>query len=185
MTLEVEIGKELHESFRAALVLTVSIEAAESVVTDAIATVGSDASIDELLVGTVRSAFRCHRSPSEGSSLPSILPLELRALFLLSPTCRYCFVLLFLIGLNIETCSEILRLSSDEFEEALCESLHTLPRAVESVRCVDGRCRPTYASGSIEREFVFVRSDQTRTEEQQMTLKIFDADSDTRHCPGE
>jgi hypothetical protein len=160
MTLDVEIGKALHESFRAALVLTGSIEAAESVVTDAITIVGSDVSIDALLVETARSAFRRHSSPAEESSLPSILPLELRALFLLSPTCRYCFVLFFLIGLNIETCSEILRLSSDEVEEALCESLHTLPRAVESVRCVDGRCRTTYV-----REFVFVRSYQTRTEE--------------------
>ena len=58
MTLETEIGEALHDSFRAALVLTGSIEAAEHAVTGAIAAIGLDLSPDTLLLETARSALQ-------------------------------------------------------------------------------------------------------------------------------
>src|SRR5713226_7442317 len=119
MTLKMEIGEALDESFRAALVLTGSIERAECALTDVINALGSDLSRNALLVETARSVIQ-HTAFSESSS---ILPMELQALSLLSSTRRYCFVLRVLMGLDLETCSDILRLSREEVEEALYQSL--------------------------------------------------------------
>jgi hypothetical protein len=132
MTLEMEIGEALSESFRAALVLTGSIEGAERSVTNAISALGSELSVHALFVETARSAFQ---HPPVSGELSSILPVELQALSLFSPTCRDCFVLRVLMGFDLQTCSEILTLSRHEVEEALYQSLLDLPRAVEYVRC--------------------------------------------------
>jgi hypothetical protein len=132
MTLEVEIGKTLNESFRAALVLTGSIEGAERAVTNAIAALGSGLSAHALLVETARSAFQ--QRPCSGAS-SSILPVELQAVANLFPTHRYCFALRVLVGFDLKTCSEILTLPRYEVEQALCQSLLDLPRAVEYMRC--------------------------------------------------
>lgn len=126
MTLETEWSQPLYESFRAALVLTGSVEIAERAVTNAIATLAPEWSAKALLVETARSAFEHDTFSGE---LSPILPLELQALFLLFPTTRYCFVLLALMGLGIEICSEILRLSKDEVKQAFHEALLDLPRA--------------------------------------------------------
>jgi DNA-directed RNA polymerase specialized sigma24 family protein len=133
MTLETEIDDALHESFRAALVLTGSIEGAERAVTDAIASLGPDCSEDELMAQTARFAFEHTTSSDE---LSSCLPAELQALSRIPPARRYCFVLRILLGLDVETCCEILTLSRHEVEEALYRSLLDLPRAVESIRCI-------------------------------------------------
>jgi hypothetical protein len=127
-----EICKALDESFRAALVLTGSIEAAEHAVTDALSALGSNLSARALLVETARSAFQ--RSALAGESSP-VLPPYLQALFRLSPTQRYSFVLRLFVGLDRGTCCQILRLSGDEAEEALWKSLVDLPQAIESSRC--------------------------------------------------
>jgi hypothetical protein len=80
MTVEMQIEEALHESLRAALVLTGSVEGAERAVTNAIATLGQDCSAEALLVETARSAFE-HDSFS--GELSSILPVELRVVSLL------------------------------------------------------------------------------------------------------
>jgi DNA-directed RNA polymerase specialized sigma24 family protein len=135
MTVEMEIEEALQESFRAALVLTGGVEAAERAVTNAIATLGPDCSAEALLAETARSAFEHDTFSGE---LSSILPVELQALFLLSPIHRYCFVLRVLIGLDLRICSNILRSSLDEVQETLCRSLLDLPQALEAVRCMGG-----------------------------------------------
>ncbi len=127
----IEIDEALHQSFRAALVLAGSIEDAERAVTNAIDMLESDLSADALLAATARSAFQ---SSTFSEELSSFLPLELQALFLLLPTPRHCFVLRILLRIDLETCSEILRLSEDEIQEALYQSLLRLPRAVEFIR---------------------------------------------------
>ena len=82
-TFEAESTEGLHDSFRAALVLTGSIEAAEQAVQDAIASLGSDLSRDTLLTETARSAL-----PHTFCYVPSpVLPTELQALALLRPNC--------------------------------------------------------------------------------------------------
>jgi hypothetical protein len=89
-TFEMETGEALHDCFRAALVLTGSVESAEHAVRDAIATIESDCSRDALLVETVRSTLPYQTSADE---LSLVLPPEVLALFLLPPTSRYSFVL--------------------------------------------------------------------------------------------
>ena len=133
MNLEIEVGEALREAFRAALVLTCSIESAEFVVTNALQMLGSDFSRKMLLVATARAAFQQSILPGESSS---ILPAELKALALLPTTCRYCFVLRVLIGFDPGICSEILTMSRHDIQEALCQSLLALPGAVESIRPV-------------------------------------------------
>jgi len=131
MKLEMEMGEAVNESLRAALVLTGSMEESERAITKAITALGPDLSQHTLLRETARSAFQ-QSTLSDRSS--SILPVELQALSFLRPTCRYCFVLRFLIGFDLETCSEILALSRREVEEALYCALLDLPRAVESAQ---------------------------------------------------
>ena len=130
MTVETEINEGLQQSYRAALVLTGSVERAEHALTNAIAALGSDCSAEALLVETVRLAVE-HNAFSPQA--PPIFPVELQALFLLSPTRRYCFVLRVLMRFDLETCSSMLKLSRKDVGEALCQSLLELPRAVDQV----------------------------------------------------
>jgi hypothetical protein len=123
----VKIDESLQRSFRAALVLTGSVEGAERAVTDAIAA-ASDLSADTLLLETARESLQ-HSTHSDG--LPSCLPPELQAIFRLDPTRRHCFILRVLVGFDVQTCSEILNLSRGEIEEAIYESLLDLPRRVD------------------------------------------------------
>jgi hypothetical protein len=134
MTVEMKTGETLHEAFRAALVLTGSIEAAECAVTDAIATLGPDFAGDTLQVETARSAIQHRTNFSEQPEAISMLPVELQALFLLSSTSRDCFVLRALMGLTSEVSAGILNLSKDEIDEALCEALFDLPQSINSIR---------------------------------------------------
>ena len=98
--------------------------------TNAIDSLESDLSADALLVATARSTFQSSRLSEE---LSSFIPLELRPLFLLPRTRRYCFVLRMLMRFDLETSSKILKLSQKEVGQALCESLLDLPRAAESI----------------------------------------------------
>ena len=129
MTADSEICEAVNESFRGALVLTGSIEAAEGAVSAALAALESDLSAHALLVETARLAFERSARPGESSS---ILPLELQALGRLVPGQRFSFVLRLLVGLDLNTCSQILRLSGDEVEEALRKSLLNLSGLGES-----------------------------------------------------
>jgi hypothetical protein len=132
MTTEMKIGEALDEAFRAALVLAGSIEAAERAVADGISALGSDLARDRLLVETARSAIQRRAEYSDQQEGLSILPLELRALFLLSPICRGCFELRMLMGLTSEVSAGIMNLSKDEIDEALCRALLDLPRSMDS-----------------------------------------------------
>jgi hypothetical protein len=122
-TIKREITESLHDAFRAALVLTGSVENAECAVTDVIATIGSDCSRGALLAETARAALSYEGLPGK-SRIP--LPPELQALFLLSSRCRHCFVLIVLMRLDLEACSEILGVSANEVKEALDQSLRDL-----------------------------------------------------------
>jgi hypothetical protein len=131
MTPKVELGQSINESFRAVLVLTGSVEVAERAVTYAIDDVGPDDLRNALILGSVRWAYR-HTS-GFGKLYPT-LPRELQVLSFLEPIPRYCFVLRFLVG-DARTCSQILKLSSREVDEALYQALLNMPTALESFPC--------------------------------------------------
>jgi hypothetical protein len=122
------------DSFRAAVVLTGSMVRAERAVTNAIDALEPGCSGDALLVETVRSAVQLGTLPGEWLGESSVSrPPELQAMSLLAPTSRYCFVICVLLGLDRNTCAEILRLSTSEVEEALCQSFLDLPVALGTV----------------------------------------------------
>src|SRR5882757_6551431 len=101
MTGESEIVEALHRAFWIAFMLTGRIEAAEAVVMDGIAALELDhISGDSLLLTTAKSAVQRRTEFPEQLEGLSILPLELRRLFLLSPNYRDCFVLRVLNGLT-------------------------------------------------------------------------------------
>ena len=131
MNFELQTEDGLWQSFRAALVLTGSMEAAERAITTAINSFGSEFSAQELLVRTAQSALLDSTFPRKPCS---VLPLELKALSLFSPTRRRAFILRVLLGLDAETCSEILRLFSEQVEEAIDQVLPDLPWALEFAR---------------------------------------------------
>ncbi len=88
------------------------------------------------------------------------LPLELKRLFLLEPRTRVGYVLRLLLGITVVSCSRILRLGIEEFEETLCAALQELPRfeARSSMRRDDPLtrgsstpCRTTTAENSAQR----------------------------------
>ena len=123
-----EMVKALPNAFWMALLLTGNVEAAEAALMDGIAALESDRfSGDRLLLATAKSAIYRRIEISEQPEGLSILPLELRRLFLLAPNHRDCFVLRALIGLSLDLCSGILHLSVHEVENALCMALQELP----------------------------------------------------------
>ncbi len=125
---ESEMVKALPNAFWVALLLTGTIEAAEAAVLDGIAAIELDRiSGNSLLLATAKSAILRRIEIPEQSEGLSILPLELRRLFLLAPNDRDCFVLRALIGLPPELCSGILSLSIHEVESALYTALQELP----------------------------------------------------------
>ncbi len=82
-------------------------------------------SSDSLLLKTAKSSIQRRTAFPEGLS---ILPPELRRLFLLAPNYRDCLVLRVLNGLTSEFCSGILHLSIHEVDDALYTALQELPR---------------------------------------------------------
>ena len=132
MTPKVELGQSINESFRAVLVLTGSVEVAERAVTHAIDDVGPDDLRNALILESVRWAYR-HTS-GFGKLCPT-LPRKLQVLSFLEPIPRYCFVLRLLVELDARTCSQILKLSSREVDEALYQALLNMPKALESFPC--------------------------------------------------
>ena len=129
MTGKSEMVEALPKAFWIALLLTGSIEAAEAAVLDGVAGLELDhISADRLLLATAKSAIQRHTEFAEQSEGLSILPIELRRLFLLARNHRDCFVLRVLVGLTPELCPGILHLSIHQVEGALYTALQELPR---------------------------------------------------------
>src|SRR5260370_16905171 len=126
MTAESEIVNALRNAFCIALLLAGKVEAAEAALLDGIAALELDRiSGDSLLLATAKSAIHRRIEIPEQSDGLSILPLELRRLFLLAPNHRDCFVLRALVGLIPELCSGILHLSIHELQNPLYTPLQT------------------------------------------------------------
>jgi hypothetical protein len=124
-----EVSKALDGAFRAAFVLSGSIQAAEHAVLNGIAaTECYGARDDTFLLETIKAAIqRRPDSLHQAQQPPAHLPLELRRLFLLSPISRYCLVLRILLGIPVGTCSRILHRGVEEIEDTLCAALRELP----------------------------------------------------------
>jgi hypothetical protein len=124
----IAVELNVRDTFRAALMLPGTIDAAEQAVSEAIAASGCGFSMDELLVATAKCAIQIGDEGLPRAEMPSSLPPELQGLFLLSSIGRKCLVLRMLMGLNLEMICGILNLPRDEVDDALCRTLSDLPR---------------------------------------------------------
>lgn len=136
--------RTLDQAFHAALLLTASVEAAETAVLDGITALGPDQVPGHgFLLQTMKSASRQRAdSPDQFDDALSMVPLELRRVLLLHPYLRRCFVLRVLLGITPENCSEILHLAAGEVEDAACMAMQELPfvdRYVPARRSVKSR----------------------------------------------
>jgi DNA-directed RNA polymerase specialized sigma24 family protein len=131
MSLVRQFGGMLDKAFPVALLLTGGVASAEKAVESVIQRSGPDCSAESFLAETVRSAVLQGKWRDE---LPLTVPTELRALSLLSPMVRNCFVLCALVGFDCRACSRILEVSVDDVKNALHRSFVDLPFAVQTVR---------------------------------------------------
>jgi hypothetical protein len=131
MTIQSEMFQALPQAFCTALLLTGATKPAEAAVLDVIAELALDElSGGSLILESAKAAIRRRADLEVHSEQPfSMLPFELRRLFLLVPKNRDCFVLRVLIGLTPAQCSEMLRLSISEVEDSLSTALQELPRS--------------------------------------------------------
>jgi hypothetical protein len=129
MTAERDVHKALGQAFRAAFLLTGSIEVAENAVLDGIAAVEFSHVTDRAFIfESVKAAIR-RRASFSGQPAQAFahFPIELRRLFLLAPISRDCFVLRILLGIPSATCARVLRLTANKIEAMLCAALQDLP----------------------------------------------------------
>src|SRR5271168_3256989 len=129
MIIQSELFQALPQAFCTALLLTGGTKRAEAAVLGVIAELAPDQlSGGSLILGSAKAAIQRRADLDDQSEQPfSMLPFELRRLFLLVPTNRDCFVLRVLIGLTPAQCSEMLHLSIFEVEDALYTALQELP----------------------------------------------------------
>ena len=121
MTAEDDLHNTLDGAFRAAFLLTGSLEVAETAVLDGIAALDVSHVPDEVLIfESVKSAIR-RRSSFSGQPAQAFahLPIELRRLSLLAPVSRDCFVLRILLGVPSSTCAAVLRLTVHKIDTLL------------------------------------------------------------------
>jgi hypothetical protein len=105
--------------------LSLKMKPAEAAVLDGVAELAlGELSGSSLILESAKAAVR-RRGDLEDQSEPllSMLPLELRRLFLLVPKNRDCFALRVLIGLTPEFCSEMLNVQISEVKDALYTAL--------------------------------------------------------------
>jgi hypothetical protein len=129
VTAERDVHKTLNQAFRAAFLLTGSIEVAENAVLDGIAALDFSHATDRVLIfESVKAAIR-RRASFSGQPAQEVanLPVELRRLFLLAPVSRDCFVLRILLGIPAASCAPVLRLTAHQIEAVLCVALQDLP----------------------------------------------------------
>jgi len=129
MTDENEMSEALDEAFRAALLLTGSIEAAETAVSDGIAALEfDDTNSPVLLMETVKSAIQFDvRSRYQRERAISTVPFELGRVIMLPAEPRRSFVMRILLGMPARICSELLDVPVSDVENALCTAVKELP----------------------------------------------------------
>ena len=118
MTTDNSLGK----AFIAALLLTGSMEQAETAVLEGIRFLDPDDEPGEALLShTVSAAFETRPerlvSPGGLERSSAVLPRELHSVMRLSPDIRHCFVLRVLVGWSRELCARLLRLEIRQIDE--------------------------------------------------------------------
>jgi hypothetical protein len=133
----------LADAFRAAFLLTGSVDAAENAVMNGVAALDSSDDLESALVANTVELVMLQGARLEHAF--SMLPCELSRLLLLAPLSRDCYLLGVLFGLTPAKCAALLNLRIDDFEELLCEAVEQLS-APDTLYCPPGR----YQKGDLQ-----------------------------------
>jgi len=138
MTTKLKLHETLENAFIAGLLLTGSIEQAETAVLESVRmTCPDDLFGESLFRRAVHYAIDpqievSDKSQKEVDRAASILPFELRCVLKLSKHMRYCYVLRILVGLPREVCAWLLHLDTSQVEQRTCAAMLELPRIQQS-----------------------------------------------------
>jgi len=117
------------EAFRAALLLTCTLERAEAAVLEGIESL-CDLPGESILMETVKSALHQNATSEDQSGAAlSHLPPELRRVGRLPRDMRQCFVLRILLGHDRKTCAQLQHVSPDESDLLLRIAVRRLASA--------------------------------------------------------
>jgi hypothetical protein len=138
MTSELLSLDTLSRAFVTALLLTGSVERAETAVSENVTLFDcEDPSAEALLQGVAESSIpprglTSQPRPAELARASSVLPFELQRVLRLAPDLRNCFVLRVLSGLSREVCSRVLQLEIHQIDADTCSAILALPFVQES-----------------------------------------------------
>lgn len=133
MMTKFKLHETLENAFIAGLLLTGSIEQAETAILESVRMTCPDDLFGETLF---RRALHyaidpqievSDKSQKEVDRAASILPFELRCVLKLSRQMRYCYVLRILVGLPREVCAWLLHLDTSQVEQRACAAMLELP----------------------------------------------------------
>ncbi|HEX4169623.1 MAG TPA: hypothetical protein VHZ55_29520 [Bryobacteraceae bacterium] len=129
---EAAVSRNIAQMFRTALLLTASVERAETALLQAIQSLHPDDSLaDGLLRETVRASTRAsvglpEQQEEELKQASSMVPCELQHVLRLPRDLRLCFVLRFLVGLSRRVCARLLHVKLSQIDEDTFAALRQL-----------------------------------------------------------
>jgi DNA-directed RNA polymerase specialized sigma24 family protein len=138
MTAQLVTSKSLRTTFTTALLLTGSVNQAETAMLHGTRSVNAcAASEEELLRNTAAAAIESQhwhprQRPEEIAQASSLLPLELQRVLQLTPDLRQCFVLRLLMAMSRESCARLLDLDVSAVDRDTCLAVQALARIVQA-----------------------------------------------------
>ena len=133
MTTEFKMYETLENAFIAGLLLTGSVERAETAILESVRISCPDDLFSEALFRrTVHYSIEPQNEvqaeqQKELDRAASILPFELRCVLNLPRNLRYCYVLRILVGLSREVCAWLLHLEPSQVDQRTCAAMLELP----------------------------------------------------------
>jgi hypothetical protein len=133
MTTEFKMYETLENAFIAGLLLTGSVERAETAILESVRISCPDDLFSEALFRRTvhysiepQNEFQAEQQ-KELDHAASILPFELRCVLNLPRNLRYCYVLRILVGLSREVCAWLLHLDTALVDQRTCAAMLELP----------------------------------------------------------
>lgn len=127
-TLPLDTCGILSRAFWISLLLTGQTTLAENAVLEAICCSESADTLDDLcLISALKAAIRETEDViGDGDPELLLLPVELQRILCLPVTLRHCFVLRSLVGLSLDTCSQLLRMDIHQITAAISDAAQQL-----------------------------------------------------------
>lgn len=134
MTSKLKLHGSVENAFIVGLLLTRSMQQAETAVLDGVRPPCPDDLYSEALFRRVihysidvQPIENPRRQQRELEQAASILPFELQRVLRLSKNLRHCYVLRILVGLTREVCAWLLHLDTSQVDQHTCAAMRALP----------------------------------------------------------